>query len=52
MLVIADYSTGATASVVKTSLSPLVREGMGVPATVGSRISINKFEDLLDGKGE
>lgn len=50
ILVVADYSTGATASVVQTKLGPLVGEGMGMPSMAGN-IRIRKFEELLDGKG-
>lgn len=54
VLVVADYTTGATASVVRTSLSSLVKEGMGwgtLMPMFGGLGSISKFEDLLEGKG-
>lgn len=54
VLVVADYTTGATASVVRTSLSSLIKEGMGwgtLMPLFGGLGPITKFEDILEGKG-
>ena len=54
LLVVADYSTGATASVTKTSLSMLVREGMGwgpIMGKLGGLGPVESFKDILDGAG-
>lgn len=54
VLVVADYSTGATASVVKTNLASLVKEGMGwgtLMPQFGGLGTVEKFEDILEGRG-
>jgi len=54
VLVVADYTTGATASVVRTSLSSLIKEGMGwgtLMPMFGGLGPVSKFEDILEGKG-
>jgi hypothetical protein len=54
LLVVADYSNGATASVTKASLPLLLREGMGwggIMNQFGGLGPVDKFEDVLDGAG-
>ncbi len=54
LLVVADYSSGATASVVKTNLADLVKEGMGwgtLMPQFGGLGPVAKFEDVLEGQG-
>lgn len=54
LLVVADYSTGATASVTKTNLPVLVREGMGwgsIMGQFGGLGPVESFKDILEGAG-
>ncbi len=54
LLVAADYSTGATASVSKAFLPLLLREGMGwgsIMGQFGGLGQVEKFADVLDGQG-